>query len=132
MSLARYPDITRHVGRERQQRARASTDRDLVAAGALASQDEILVLDRNQARPVNCCRARREAGEPVGLPELVLAAHGALADDVDVDSAAATIYALVNESVYLRLADGFGWTPDQYRDWLARTLVGALLAPAAP
>jgi AcrR family transcriptional regulator len=61
-----------------------------------------------------------------------LAAHGALADDIDVDSAAATIYALVNESVYLRLVDGFGWTPDHYRDWLARTLIGALLAPVAP
>jgi hypothetical protein len=49
-----------------------------------------------------------------------LAAHGALADDIDVGSASATIYALVNESVYLRLVDGLGWTPDQYRDWLAR------------
>jgi hypothetical protein len=57
-----------------------------------------------------------------------LAAHGALADDIDVDSAAATIYALVNESVYLRLVDGLAWTPDQYRDWLARTLARALLA----
>lgn len=61
-----------------------------------------------------------------------LSAHGALADDLDADSAAATIYALVNESVYLRLVDGFAWTPEQYRDWLARTLATTLLAPAAP
>jgi AcrR family transcriptional regulator len=60
-----------------------------------------------------------------------LAAHGALSDDIDVDSAAATIYALVNESVYLRLVDGLAWTPDHYGDWLARTLARALLAHAA-
>jgi AcrR family transcriptional regulator len=41
---------------------------------------------------------------------------------------AAPPYALVNESVYLRLVDGLAWTPDQYRDWLARTLARALLA----
>jgi AcrR family transcriptional regulator len=36
----------------------------------------------------------------------------------------------VNESVYLRLIDGCGWTSDQYRDWLRRMLVKALLAGA--
>ena len=61
-----------------------------------------------------------------------LAAQGALADDIDADSAAATIYALVNESVYLRLVDGFGWTTEQYRDWLVRALIKELLEPAAP
>jgi hypothetical protein len=60
-----------------------------------------------------------------------LAAQGALADGMDVVTAAATIYAVLNESAYLRLVDGFGWTTDQYRDWLARVLTRALVAPAA-
>jgi len=59
-----------------------------------------------------------------------LAAQGALADGIDVDTAAATIYAIVNESVYLRLIDGCGWTSDRYRDWLRRMLVKALLSGA--
>jgi len=33
----------------------------------------------------------------------------------------------VNESVYLRLVDGCGWTPDEYRSWLERTSKSALL-----
>jgi AcrR family transcriptional regulator len=56
-----------------------------------------------------------------------LGTQGALADDVDVGTAAATIYGIVNESVYLRLIDGCGWTSDRYRDWLARVLARALL-----
>jgi AcrR family transcriptional regulator len=59
-----------------------------------------------------------------------LAAQGALAGDVDVDTAAATIYGIVNESVYLRLIDGCGWTSDRYHDWLARVLAKALLTGA--
>jgi hypothetical protein len=59
-----------------------------------------------------------------------LAARGALADDVDVATAAATIYGIVNKSVYLRLIDGCGWTSNRYRDWLARVLVRAQLTRA--
>lgn len=56
-----------------------------------------------------------------------LAARGALAEDLTTDVAASTLYAIVNESVYLRLVDGCGWTPDEYRAWLDRTLTTTLL-----
>ena len=56
-----------------------------------------------------------------------LAELGALSPELDVEAAAATIYGIVNESVYLRLVDGFGWTAENYRDWLARVLAQVLL-----
>ena len=58
-----------------------------------------------------------------------LAARGALAAGVSIDDAASTLYAIVSESVYLRLVDGRGWTPDRYRGWLERTLRRLLLSP---
>jgi AcrR family transcriptional regulator len=63
-----------------------------------------------------------------------LAAQGALAADVTTDDAASTMYAIVNESVYLRLVDGCGWSSDRYRAWLERTLRNTLLEtpPASP
>lgn len=56
-----------------------------------------------------------------------LAAQGALTTDLTADDAANTLYAILNESVYLRLVDGCGWTPDEYRSWLERTLRKTLL-----
>jgi AcrR family transcriptional regulator len=56
-----------------------------------------------------------------------LAARGALAADVSADDAASTIYAIANDSVYLRLVDGCGWSPDRYRAWLEQTLRKTLL-----
>lgn len=56
-----------------------------------------------------------------------LAAQNALADEISADTGASTLYAIVNESVYLRLVDGCGWTPDEYRAWLDRTLRKTLL-----
>ena len=61
-----------------------------------------------------------------------LAERNALADDLSVDGAAATIYALVNEAVHLRLVDGYGWTVEEYRSWLERTLRATLLRTRAP
>ena len=57
-----------------------------------------------------------------------LDAHGALSTELDVEAATATIYGIVNESVYLRLVDGFGWTAKHYRNWLAHVLAQTLLA----
>jgi AcrR family transcriptional regulator len=57
-----------------------------------------------------------------------LAAQEALPPGLDVEAAAATIYGIVNESVYLRLVDGFGWTATRYRDWLACVLAELLLS----
>lgn len=67
---------------------------------------------------------RDDVGKIVGA----LAAHNALAEGVAVDEAADTIYALANDSVYLRLIDGCGWPPERYAPWLSRVLTGALIA----
>ena len=56
-----------------------------------------------------------------------LAARGAVAADITADDAASTIYAIANESVYLRLVDGCGWSPDRYQAWLEQTLRKTLL-----
>jgi AcrR family transcriptional regulator len=63
-----------------------------------------------------------------------LAVRGALAVDITTEDAASTIYAIANESVYLRLVDGCGWSPDRYHAWLERTLRETLLKapPTSP
>jgi AcrR family transcriptional regulator len=63
-----------------------------------------------------------------------LAVRGALAVDITTEDAASTIYAIANESVYLRLVDGCGWSPDRYHAWLERTLRKTLLKapPTSP
>jgi hypothetical protein len=52
---------------------------------------------------------------------------GALAPGITAKEAAATIYAIVNETVYLRLIDGYGWNTQRYAEWLEHTLTTALL-----
>ena len=42
------------------------------------------------------------------------------------EDAAATIYALGNDSVYLRLVDGYEWTAEDYARWLERLLTRTL------
>jgi AcrR family transcriptional regulator len=47
---------------------------------------------------------------------------------LDVDEAADTYSAIANPDVYLLLIDQFGWTHQNYRDWLADTVTRLLLA----
>jgi hypothetical protein len=57
----------------------------------------------------------------------VLSSRGALAAGVTEQDAAATIYALANDSVYLRLVDGYGWSTADYARWLEHLLTAALI-----
>lgn len=43
-------------------------------------------------------------------------------------AAAATLYAVGNETTYLRFVDDGGHSPEDYADWLAATSAAALLA----
>lgn len=45
---------------------------------------------------------------------------------LDVDDAADTYSALANPDVYLMLIDQFGWTADEYRAWLADSVIRLL------
>lgn len=56
-----------------------------------------------------------------------LAARDALAHDLSVEDATDTMYALLNESVFLRLVDGREWSVERYQAWLERLLVATLL-----
>lgn len=47
---------------------------------------------------------------------------------LDVEEAADTYSALANPDVYLLLIDQFGWTAENYRDWLAESVIRLLLA----
>ncbi len=51
-----------------------------------------------------------------------LAEQTSLTEEISTEDAADTIYALANESVYLRLTDGRGWSQQRYAQWLARVL----------
>ena len=97
----------------------ARTARVMALGESAASSDPQLaeLRERGHAAMRSDCRGIAAA----------LAAQGALADDLTTDVAASTLYAIVNDSVYLRLVDGYGWTPDAYRAWLDRTLTATLL-----
>ncbi|MFJ4989371.1 TetR family transcriptional regulator [Streptomyces sp. NPDC088732] len=58
-----------------------------------------------------------------------LAEVGALRPGLTADRAADEAYALTSIEVYERLVDVCEWSVEEYQDWLARTLAGALLAP---
>lgn len=55
-----------------------------------------------------------------------LDARRALARGVSESRAAATIYAVANEAVYIRLIDGYGWSSQDYALWLEHVLTAAL------
>lgn len=58
-----------------------------------------------------------------------LAANGPLRDDLPVDEAAATVWALAGPDMHRNLVDGLGWDLEKYAVWLRRTLDAALLPP---
>jgi hypothetical protein len=61
----------------------------------------------------------------------VLHRHGHLRSDVDLDVAADTFYALVNEETYSMLTVDCGWTRGRFRQWLEQT-VRRTLARSSP
>ena len=63
-----------------------------------------------------------------GLVEAV-AAHGPLRDDLDVETATATVWMLVGPATRRQLVDTIGWSQDQYAAWLRDTVERYLLDP---
>jgi AcrR family transcriptional regulator len=62
-----------------------------------------------------------------------LAERGALAPGVNVDQAAAVLFATcANETIFLRLTDECGWTPNQYAELIEKLVTGLLLMPDPP
>jgi AcrR family transcriptional regulator len=62
-----------------------------------------------------------------------LAERGALAPGLDPEQAAAILFATcANETIFLRLTNECGWTPDQYAELIEKLVTGLLLAPDPP
>jgi len=61
---------------------------------------------------------------------VALAERGALAPGLDVERATAILFATcVNETIFLRLIDECGWTPDEYAELIKKLVTEILLAP---
>jgi AcrR family transcriptional regulator len=54
-----------------------------------------------------------------------------LRDGLDAEAAADTITVLISSCTYRLLVDDYGWSPDEYENWLASQLVSALLPAGA-
>jgi AcrR family transcriptional regulator len=137
VSALRAEDAPRPL-RTRLSEALAARPEELIAGFAALSADvmartaRVMAMGESAASSDPQLAELRERGHTAMRSDCrdvaaALAARGALADDVTVDTAASALYAIANESVYLRLVDGCGWTPDEYRSWLDRTLRKMLL-----
>ena len=59
----------------------------------------------------------------------ILSQSGHLDTEIDVDTAADIVYALLNEEVFQLLIDDCGWNVDQFRRWASSLLVQQLVGP---
>ena len=56
--------------------------------------------------------------------------RGALDPGLDVQRAAAILFAIcANETIFLRLIDECGWTPDEYSELIEELITALLVAP---
>jgi AcrR family transcriptional regulator len=58
-----------------------------------------------------------------------IAGNGPLRDDLAVDEAACTVWALASPAMHRMLVENLGWDVDRYAAWLERTLEAVLLPP---
>ena len=93
------------------------TARVLAVAEAAATTDRDLAASRERGHAAMRAQFQRVAAE--------LHRHQALT--MRQRDAAATIYALASDAVFLRLTDAYGWTARRYAKWLGDVLVAALL-----
>jgi AcrR family transcriptional regulator len=87
---------------------------------AAANSDPSLVALREQIS------AERLHGLRTGLGRL-LEQRGVLRAGLTAERAGDIVYAICGQANYQALVDDCGWSEDAYRDWLAETLVAAIL-----
>ncbi len=73
-------------------------------------------------------RHRRERGE--NFAKVIAPLRPRLAPELTLDRALDIVQALANYELYEELVVIAGWTPDEYEEWLGRTLSGQLLGRA--
>jgi AcrR family transcriptional regulator len=73
--------------------------------------------------------ANGQARSRTGTRRIVerLESLGALRDDLDLDTAADALYALLHHVIWSRLVDECGWSPDQFEEWCTDLLTRTLL-----
>lgn len=92
----------------------------LLALGDIAADgDRELAAQRDRGRS----RMRSDFHEVAAA----LAIQEALARTLNTQDAGDTIYALANQTVYLRLTEECGWSPTRYTNWLSTALATMLL-----
>lgn len=94
----------------------------LQALDAAANSDPPLAELRQQLAD------ERRLGLRAGLGQL-LQRRGALRPGVSADRAGDIVYAVCGRANYEALVLECGWTQDEYRTWLTKTLVASLLTP---
>lgn len=80
-------------------------------------------------------RMRGHANIRADMGEFAVALRdrGALRAGVDVQQAAAILFAIcANETIFLRLMDECGWTPDQYAELIEKVIKALLVEPDPP
>jgi AcrR family transcriptional regulator len=75
-------------------------------------------------------RAHANVRADMGEFAAALRDRGALDPGLDVQRAAAILFAIcANETIFLRLIDECGWTPDQYSELIEELITALLVAP---
>jgi len=94
----------------------------------LADLNDVMVQASGVDEQVRADLAWRQGKRREGMAEFVqLVDEGAFAPGIDRDRAADIVWALCESRIFSGLVRERGWTPDEYRDWLAAQLSGALL-----
>ena len=101
-------------------------------AGRIARARPIDDVIRSAAEVDDELAARRRAMHRTRLRNLTamvesLASHGPLRDGLDVDTAAATVWALCGPDMHRMLVADLGWSQSRYAAWLHDTLEATLL-----
>jgi AcrR family transcriptional regulator len=95
-----------------------SADVAEIVQGAATADPEIAAMPRQLAE------GRFRDAQTVAA---ALAKQGALASEITVDQAADIIWALGSHDLYRMFVIDRGWVPQQYEQWLAASLIDALL-----
>ena len=69
----------------------------------------------------------RERRQGMGHFVRVLAAHGTLREELSIDEAVDTVFALSSGEMFTVLTMDLGWSSERYDTWLAKTLIATLL-----
>ena len=114
------------TGVERVDAFAAAIRRVMTSAGAVfRTAAQAAVADPEAAALWRLGQDRRQQDAAAFVAALHDASH--LRSDLSPGEATASVWLLTSPETYLQMTDGLAWTPDQYEQWLRRSLSGLLL-----